>query len=59
MFDHSAGRSKEGRILIVDDEESIRKTIGLILKKCIGKQGPVYPILIFLVIYVFEFRGLL
>ena len=33
MFDHSAGRSKEGRILIVDDEESIRKTIGLILKK--------------------------
>ena len=33
MFDHSAGRSKEGRVLIVDDEESIRKTIGLILTK--------------------------
>jgi len=33
MFDHSAGRSKEGRVLIVDDEEGIRKTIGLLLKK--------------------------
>ena len=33
MFDHSAERSLEGRVLIVDDEEGIRKTIGLILKK--------------------------
>ncbi len=33
MFDCNSERSKEGRILVVDDEEGIRKSISLILKK--------------------------
>ena len=33
MFDFSSERSQKGRVLVVDDEEGIRKSIQLILKE--------------------------